>query len=63
MENPKSDDILISLLWVEDEAVARELLGKVRMHTKKDQSKSRMIVPDSLYEKIKDKIVAEKLKR
>ena len=57
MENLHTDDIIISVLWIEDEAVARELLGKVRLYTGKGRSKSKMIIPDSIYAKIKDRIL------
>ncbi len=57
MENLLSDDTIISFLCVEDEAIARDLLSKVRPYAKKGQSKSKMIIPDSLYEKIKDKML------
>jgi len=59
MKKLHSDDTIFSLLCVEDEAIVRDLLRKVRPHTKKERSKSKMIIPDSLYEKIKDKNVAE----
>ncbi len=62
MENLMSEDFIISLLCVEDEAIAQDLLRKVRPYTEKDQSKSKKIIPDSLYEKINDKIVAEQSK-
>ncbi len=57
MEYPESENIITSLLWIEDEAVARELLGKVRLYTEKDRAKAKMIIPDSIYGKIKDKIL------
>lgn len=34
-----------------------------RPYAKKDQLKSKKIIPDSLYEKIKDKIVAKQIKK
>ncbi len=60
MENLQSEETIISVLCVEDEAIAIDLLHKVRPYSKKGQSKSIKIIPDSLYEKIKDKIVAER---
>ncbi len=57
MENLRSDDIIISLLWIEDEAVARELLGKFGLYMEKGRSKSKIIIPDSIYGKIRDRIL------
>lgn len=56
MENLQSDDFIISLLYVEDKSIARDLLRKVRPYTLEDVSKTKKIIPGSLYEKIKDKI-------
>lgn len=55
--NTATDEQLKKLAGVGDEYSKKIIAG--RPYAKKDQLKSRKIVPDALYEKIKDKIIAK----
>jgi competence protein ComEA len=59
--NTASESQLKAIPGVGDTYAKKIIAG--RPYVKKDQLKSKKIIPDSLYEKIKDKIVAKQLKK
>jgi DNA uptake protein ComE-like DNA-binding protein len=59
--NSASESELKAIPGVGDTYAKKIIAG--RPYTKKDQLKSKKIIPDSLYEKIKDKIVAKQPKK
>jgi|SRR6185369_2984615 len=58
--NSATEDQLKKIPGIGDEYSKKIVSG--RPYAKKDQLKSRKIIPDALYEKIKDKIIAKQVK-
>jgi competence protein ComEA len=59
--NSATEDQLKKIPGIGDEYSKKIVAG--RPYAKKDQLKSRKIIPDALYEKIKDKIIAKQVKK